>query len=384
MDTLSRDELRTLIEERGDACVSIYMPTHRTGDVQQDPIRLKNLVNQAQEKLVAAGMRPAAARELLRPVHNLEEDTLFWQNHSEGLALFISPSTLRYGHLPFRFNELVAVTDRFVIKPLLPVLIGNSYFYLLAISQNAIKLLRATAYGSDEINLVGVTPQSRADAVKYDEYERLYQASSTTGRGMQGSPGSVQFQPQAAIDQVKNEILRYFQQVDRGLRDILRDEKAPLVFAGVEYLLPIYRQANTYQNLLPQAVTGNPQGLNSDKLRELSWKIVLPFFQKTQEAALAKYDTIAGKGYTSNNIMDIVPAAYYGRVDTLFMALGPEIRGTFNPDTGAVKINEKPTPIDQDLLDFAAVYTLSQKGNVFTLPADRVFDHSPVAAMYRY
>jgi hypothetical protein len=86
------------------------MPTHRTGDVQQDPIRLKNLVNQAQDKLVAAGLRPAAAKELLRPVHNFEEDTLFWQNHSEGLALFISPNTFRFGHLPFRFAELVGPT----------------------------------------------------------------------------------------------------------------------------------------------------------------------------------------------------------------------------------------------------------------------------------
>ena len=55
MDTLTRDELRALMEVRDPLCVSIYMPTHRTGDVQQDPIRLKNLVNQAQEKLVAAG-----------------------------------------------------------------------------------------------------------------------------------------------------------------------------------------------------------------------------------------------------------------------------------------------------------------------------------------
>ena len=32
----------------------------------------------------------------------------------------------------------------------------------------------------------------------------------------------------------------------------------------------------------------------------------------------------------------------------------------------------------------AAAYTLSQKGAVFTLPADRLFEHSPVAAMLRY
>lgn len=379
MDTLSRDELRTLMEERCDVCVSIYMPTHRTGDVQQDPIRLKNLVNQAQEKLVAAGLRPAMAKALLEPVHNFEEDTLFWQNRSEGLALFISPDTFRFGHLPFRFDELVAVAGRYILKPLLPVLGGDRYFYVLAMSQNAVKLLRCTEYGSDEINLAGVTPLSKADATKFEEYERTYQRSAgTIGQG------AIIFQQQSASDSLKNEILRYFQQVDRGLHDILKDEKAPLVFAGVDYLLPIYRQANTYQNLLAQGITGNPQRLNSDRLRELGWKVAQPFFQKAQDTALARYNEIVGKGFTSNNITEIVPAAYYGRVDTLFVAIGPEIWGTFNPDTGAVTVHKNAEPHDQDLLDFAAVYTLSQKGNVFTLPADRVFDHSPAAAMFRY
>jgi hypothetical protein len=240
-------------------------------------------------------------------------------------------------------------------------------------------LLRCTEYGSEEINLAQVAPLSRSDALRFEEYEKSYQRSSGPGE-----QGPIQFQQQLISDQAKNEIRRYFQQVDRGLRDILKDERTPLVFAGVEYLFPIYRQANTYQNLLPQVIAGNPQGLNSDRLRELGWKVVQPFFQKTQEAALSKYNEIAGKGYTSNNIMDIIPAAYYGRVDTLFLALGPEIWGTFNPDTGAVTIHESAELHDQDLLDFVAVYTLSQKGNVFTLPANRVFDHSPVAVMLRY
>jgi hypothetical protein len=379
MDTLTRDELRTLMEVRDDHCVSIYMPTHRTGDIQQDPIRLKNLANQAQEKLVAAGARPAAARELLKPIYNYVDDTLFWQNRSEGLAIFVSPDRFRFGHLPYRFDETVNVGGRFVIKPLLPVLSGNNCFYLLAMSQNTVKLLRCTEYGADEIDLTGLTTLSRADATRFEEHERSYQQSAGTA-----GQGAIKFQQYNAADQLKNEILRYFQQVDRGLHEILKDEKAPLVFAGVDYLFPIYQQANTYPNLLPQIIEGNPQGLNTDRLRELGWKTVQPFFQKTQDAALAKYDEIAGKGYSSSNIMDVVPAAYYGRVDTLFIALGPQIWGKLNTDNSSVTIHENPEPDDLDLLDLAAAYTLSQKGTVFTLPSDRVFDHSPVAAMLRY
>jgi hypothetical protein len=44
----------------------------------------------------------------------------------------------------------------------------------------------------------------------------------------------------ASADDPKDYISHYFQQVDAGLRDLLRDEQALLVLAGVDYLLPIY------------------------------------------------------------------------------------------------------------------------------------------------
>jgi hypothetical protein len=379
MEILTREDLRTLMEVRDDYCVSLYMPVRRTGEIPQNPIRLRNLVNQAQAKLTAAGARPADARELLKPVHNFMEGTLFWQHRREGLAIFISSHNFRYAHLPFPFDEAVSVGPRFVIKPLLPVLTGNTLFYLLALSQNAVKLLRCTEYGADEIDLTGITPISKADATRFDEYERTFQQSSPGG-----GQSSIRFQQSAAGDSLKNEILRYFQQVDRGLQTILKDEKSLLVFAGVDYLFPIYRQANTYPYLLPEVIAGNPEGLNNDRLRELGWKAVQPFLLQARDAALAKYAEIAGKGYSTNSITEIIPAAYYGRIDTLFITLGPQIWGSFKPDSGAVTVHDIAAGDDLDLLDLAAAYTLSQKGNVFTLPPDRSFDKSPVAAMLRY
>lgn len=379
MDNLTREDLRKLLEVNDDLSVSIYMPVQRTGDIQQNPIRLKNLVNQAQEKLVAAGARPAIARDLLKPIQNRLEDTLFWQGRRDGLALFISQNSFWSAHLPFPFAELVAVGQRLVIKPLLPVLSGDTYFYVLSLSQNAVKLLRCTELGAEEIDLTGITPLSRADATGVEEYERNSQHSSP-GAGQ----ASIRFQKSSPADSSKKEILRFFQEVDHGLQTILKDETNPLVFAGVEYLFPIYLQANTYSNLLPQIISGNSEGLNNDRLREQGWKIVLPFIQKTRDAALAKYNEIAGKGYTSTNISNIVPAAYYGRVDTLFVALGPQIWGRINTDNGSVTLSQQAEPGNLDLLDFAAAYTLARRGSVFTLASDRLFDNSPVAAMLRY
>jgi hypothetical protein len=49
-------------------CVSIYMPTHRTGvETQQDPIRLKNLLGKAEKELSDRGMGRRDVQKMLEP-----------------------------------------------------------------------------------------------------------------------------------------------------------------------------------------------------------------------------------------------------------------------------------------------------------------------------
>lgn len=69
MPILSRDELKTVITESERPSVSLFLQTHRAGpEIQQDPIRLKNLLKQAESQLTVEGLRSAEARELLAPV----------------------------------------------------------------------------------------------------------------------------------------------------------------------------------------------------------------------------------------------------------------------------------------------------------------------------
>lgn len=59
MNLVSKEELRTLVEKPHEWCVSVYMPTHLAfPENKQDPIRFKNLLREAEERLKAAGLRP--------------------------------------------------------------------------------------------------------------------------------------------------------------------------------------------------------------------------------------------------------------------------------------------------------------------------------------
>ncbi|MCE2699419.1 MAG: hypothetical protein PX483_08355 [Nostocales cyanobacterium LE14-WE4] len=94
--------------------------------------------------------------------------------------------------------------------------------------------------------------------------------------------------------------------VDSALHKKLRGEKAPLILAGVEYLLPIYRQANTYPYLAETGITGNAEILKMQELNHAAWEIVNPLFQKEYEDLMAVYVQLSGE--ESNKIANDIKA----------------------------------------------------------------------------
>src|SRR5207248_3136892 len=149
MDLFTRNDLRTLLANHPTPCVSLLMPTTR-GPGNEDKVRWKNLVRQAEEPLRAKGLRSPDARDLLRPLRDLEEDVPFWLNASAGLAAFVAPDFERTFRLPAAFDEQVIVGDRFHVKPLLPLL-NDGRFFILALSQKHVRLLLATRQTVDEL-----------------------------------------------------------------------------------------------------------------------------------------------------------------------------------------------------------------------------------------
>ena len=96
MDVLTTSDLRNLASIQAEHCITIYMPTNVTGrDAEQDPARLRDLLQQAEGKLVNRGMRAPEARTLLEPARSLITDSLFWRERSQGVAVFISPESFK-------------------------------------------------------------------------------------------------------------------------------------------------------------------------------------------------------------------------------------------------------------------------------------------------
>jgi hypothetical protein len=170
------------------------------------------------------------------------------------------------------------------------------------------------------------------------------------------------------------------------LHEKLREEKAPLVLAGVEYLFPIYQEANTYPHLLAESINGNQEIINPEQLHDEAWRIVAPSFQEDKQSAIELYEQLAGEGagQATNDIKEIIPAAYYQRVDSLFVSVDEQKWGKFDSETTTVDLHPEPEPDDEDMLDFAAVHTMLNGGRVYTLESEDMPNGAIVAAMFRY
>ncbi len=391
METLSRADVESLMAGENEPHVSIFMPTHTVVNTRQDTTRLRKLLEQAEVRLVDSGLRPVVVREMLEPARNLLESGLFPQakQHSEGLALFIARNFFRHYHVPIPLEEQVVMGDKFTIEPLLPLLdeSENGSYYVLALSLNSVRLFRATRHSVRPVELPGKVPITLAEAMRYDDFEMEHQYYSGTpgsagGYATAGGKGGAIFYGQGVESDIRKEnILRYFQQIDRGLHPLLRTERQPMVLAAVEYLQPIYRQANTYAYLLLHGIAGNPNEKRAEELRDEAWPVVAPLFAKDRREALDRYRHLAGTGRTCADISTIVPAAFQGQVDTLFIARSQH--ETAGPPA-AGEPGELAEVVDRELVNLAAVYALLNRGTLYVVEPDLMPQSTPIAATLRY
>jgi len=378
MDIVRIEDIAALCRWREGPCISVFMPAHRAGvDTLQGPIRLKNHLREAEQQFAQAGWN--GHRALLAPFRKLVDDFEFWQHQAGGLALYAAPGFQRAFRLPVTLQDLVVVTGRFHIKPVLQMLTEEDRFYTLGLSQKHLRLLRCTRFTQEELALPPEALAALAD-VSADLPEVQLQAHSGAGAHataiFHGNP--------AGLEENKVRLRKRFQRLDRSLREAIGPDDAPLVLACVEYLFPLYREASDHPRLCPEPVVGNPETLRNEELRARAWKVVEPIVTARRARAIAAFRDALPGGRASGDVAAVVPAAADGRVESLLVAVGKQQWGVYDPVRREVHVHAAAQPGDEDLLDLAAVLTLEKSGAVFAVPPEKMPEGLPLAAVFRY
>lgn len=384
MGLFSKQDLQELNDYSDGLCISIYLPTETAGaETQQNPIRLKNRLQEAAEQLDQRGLSKEQIDDLLKPAQNMVSDMSFWRQQEAGLALFLTEEGLFTQYqLPIQVEPQTIVGQQFYIKPLLPLINNDGRFIVLALSQKTIRLLTGTRFSVDEIDLEGM-PKGLAEVLYYDQPAEYLQHH--TGARADTGQGGIHHGQEAEGPGNKDVIRRYFQRIDEQLSDYLSDEDAPLVLAGVDYLLPLYREASDYENLVEEGITGNPDQLSAKELHAEAWPLVAPIFDSARQAEIERYEALAGrKEKTADSVESVVPAAFHGRIETLLIPIEAQLWGRYDPETHQVVSTGQNGEEARELLDVAARQTLEHGGTVYTVEAEEMPQRQLVAAILRY
>ena len=111
------------MKERNVVCLSMLMPTVSAGpEARQGRIYLKNLIKEAESRLKDWSYDDEQIKKLMRSANELVDDSRFWSHQSEGLAVYLSEDHFNYYRVPINLQEQLYISDKFYVKPLLPLL----------------------------------------------------------------------------------------------------------------------------------------------------------------------------------------------------------------------------------------------------------------------
>ena len=379
---IKKKDIHQLSQIRENYCISIFIPTHRSGfdNAKIDQLNFKNALGEARIELEKRKIVPNELHKAFQPAYELLEEESFWNNMSDGLAVFIAPSHFEYYELPIAFNSFVHVSDRFYLRPLLPMFAGDGRFFVLALSQNQVRFFEGSRHSITPVIIEDLVPEDLEEALLLDENEANLQIKSN------GQHNSHYFGHGAGKDGKNVQREKYFRQVDDGLMEMLYDETEPLLIASVDYLTPLYKSISNYPYIMETNIKGNPEHWSPMQLHERAWQIMEPHFKAKQRTAEKEFNHKFAKHEAAISTHDVVPAAYNGKIQTLFVDKNTApLWGVYHTDKARIEIHQERKENSICLLNATAIQTFLQGGKVYNVQSEEMpFPFALMNANYRF
>ncbi|HLU26027.1 MAG TPA: hypothetical protein VKZ58_10030 [Longimicrobiales bacterium] len=380
MDSLDKDYPAVLLAPRDGPCISIYLPTHRHHpENQQDPIRFRNQVKQAEEMLRAT-LSSREVDALLAPFRELADRPYFWEHTFDGLAVLGAPGYFRVYRLQRPVPERTVVADSFHTKPLLRIVQSADRYQVLGLSLGAIRLFEGNRDALDEIELAEGVPRNMTEALGENVTEAHRMVTTRGPATPAAHHGYGSKKDEMDIDQE-----RFFRAVDRAiLVHHSRPSGLPLILAALPEHHSRFRQSSHNPYLVEGAIDVHPDALSREELRARAWEVFQPRYLSRLAWLVESFGTAAAHGYGTGDVADAARAAVNGRVGTLLLEAERVVPGRMDRETGRIEYLEPGTPGADDLLDDIGEMVLARGGDVVIVPKERMPTDTGLAATYRY
>ncbi len=380
---LSKPALADLTSFRQTPCVSLFQSTHRRHpENQQDPIRFRHLLKQAESSL--RQNHPAeVAKSVLEPFEALAHDREFWNHTRDGLAVLGAPGFFRVFRLQRGVPELSVVADSFHTKPLRQLLQSVDRYQVLGLSLQKAQLFEGNRDALDSMSMAAQVPQTLQEALG-DELTSPHATVASYG-GVGAGHGAMHHGHGGRKDEKDADAERFFRAVDRAvLEHHSQPSGLPLLLAALPEHHNLFRQVSHNPQLMGKGLTMNPETLTLDELRQRAWEIVAPHYRAQQDEWREVFGLAAAKGAGSDDLREIAVAAAQGRVAMVLLESGRHIGGRLNEESGEIQTTHLGDSEFDDLLDDIGALVEKRGGVVHVLPVERMPAATGAAATYRH
>jgi len=373
-----REGIHDLFAPHEPPCVSIFMNTETGfGAAHRNSMRLKELLEVAEGQLSRAPIGLVETSDFFNAAWRCMDQLNLNPREKGAIGLFIANNFFRHHILPENVREHISIGRQLFVRPILPFL-ANDHFFLLALSQDHVKLFQGTAAALHEVYVKDV-PESLRQDFESKSFERESQFH-TASPAIVGKQAAIHHGPHI---QQKDRILHFFRDVNQGIASRLKGQSAPLVLAAAHYLIPIYHQVNSYPHLLDEGIFGNPDSEKGDSLHAAARVILEKHASVERDSVFKMFMENINSALTSSNLREVAAAADKGRVRFLLVPEDVEQWGLFDPpDT--VHLHATREEGDDELLNLAVVSTLRNGGRVFVAPQHSFPEGASLAAIYRF
>jgi hypothetical protein len=275
----------------------------------------------------------------------------------------------------------VQVDRHFGLEPLLHGLAGKDRFYLLGLSLHAIQLWEGDGLSMKKIPLDGLDTNIK-DALHFEDSDASVHVQAN--RGSKGQGSTFYGVSGGYNDEKKKEFATFFRKIDHGIAARMPRKDVPLILAGVGYLMPIYREVNTYAHLSTLEIPGKSDAAgSSEDLHDKASALLRDSEREEMKKAVATYKENLATSRTASGFTDVVPCAFYNKLTHLFVRKGSRQWGVFTPGDGKTVLIDGFRPGAEDLVNLACARTLAARGKVYVLEGDEMPEGSEIAGLCR-
>mgnify|MGYP002621712105 CR=1 FL=1 len=353
--------MKNLKDVKTENCITLVMNTHRTKpDNLQDPILLKNLIKEAEDRINTIEDKQVSLK-ILEKLKGIEKSVDHNYN-LESLIVFVNEHIAEFIRLSIAAENRVILDNSFATRDLIRAMHSESNYYVLVLSQQKVRLIEAL---NDKV----VQEIGEPFPIENDQFH-------TTNSGEQADAG-----------RVRSLIAEFFNRVDKAVNKQRKIHPLPVLICTEEGNFHEYLKIVDNKNSILDA------RLNKNRLEEKdhaivreAWDIVQEYITKRNNERIAELENAVGTGNFLSDMNDIWQALNQGRIKTLFVENGLYQPGIISENgVELVDDNQKhDSLITDDIYDEFIEVNLSYGGEVVFLPKGKLDKFQSFGAVTRY